>query len=131
MSKFNPNILVIRFLGFLNIAFGLYAALRTTLQLRNEFSSGFEVFPIIIGYGFFSLPLILGGIGLIAFKNRARVFLIFYYLLILLAISAPFIQVSLQGPAFHKYWVNVFLNASIPLLVVIYLLLPYVKRYFH
>lgn len=131
MSKLNLNMPVVKFLGFLHIAIGLYAALRITLQLRNAFSSGSGVSFAVVGYGFFSLPLILGGIGLIAFKNVARVFLIFYYLLILLAISAPRIQIALQGSAFHKYWLNVLLNAVIPLLMVIYLLLPSVKRYFH
>lgn len=131
MSKPNLNVLVIKFLGFLHIVLGLYTVLKTTLLLRNEFSSGSGVSFMVIGYGIFSLPLILGGTGLIIFKNRARIFLIFYDLLILLALTAPIIYIFLQGPAYHKYWVELFLRASVPLLVVIYLLLPSVKRYFH
>ena len=130
MSKLNLNMPVVKFLGFLHIAIGLYAALRITLQLRNAFSSGSGVSFAVVGYGFFSLPLILGGIGLIVFKNVARVFLIFYHILILLALTAPFIQIALQGATYHKYWFDVFMRAVIPLSVVIYLLLPSVKRYF-
>lgn len=134
MSKLNPETLVIKVLGFLHIALGLYTAVRASSRIpniANEPLWGSEVFLLILGYGLFSLPLILGGIGLITFKNRARVFLVFYDFLILLIVAVPLIQIALQGPKFHKYWVDVFLYASIPLLIVIYLWLPSVKRYFH
>lgn len=130
MPKLNPDTLVIKVLGFLHIALGLYAALKTTLYIRNEPFSGFTVFFLIFIFSLFGLPLILGGVGLVTFKNRARVFLVFYDFLILLVVAAPLIQIALQGPKFHKYWVEVFLKTSIPLLIVIYLLLPSVKRYF-
>ncbi len=131
MPKLNPHMSVIKTLGFLHIIFGVFAVLRITLQLRNEPASGSVVSTIIVGYGFFGLPLIIGGIGLITFKNVARIFLIFYYLLIFAALSAPIIQICLQGPAYYRYWVDVFWKAIIPCSIVIYLLLPSVKRYFH